>query len=354
MIKTNSISKADSSFLDFSRGISAQLVLLGHLISLYGIKKFPLIQNFGVMIFFIMSGFLITYISIIKGKEYGFKNFIIDRFSRIYSAFLPALVLIFFIDLYMKNYNILTYNSYNHLFGNFLSNLLLIQNHPFFILFFNTTAYGSARTLWTVSVEWLFYICFGILFYWSSLMNKHNFIKKALFIFFILTPIYYFSGRGDALTIYWILGYFLALLYVNNIKLLNDKYLNIFLFVLILIFVYRIVYSNIFEMYDVGLAVILFMIFYVIFSLNSKLNFLTKIFIKAKSFNSFLASFSYSLYLVHYSLIILLFPFFIKYNIVLSIFINIVIVNLISYFFYYCFERNYFKVRVKIKNMLNS
>jgi peptidoglycan/LPS O-acetylase OafA/YrhL len=357
LIKTNSISNADSSFLDFARGISAQLVLIGHLLSIYGINELypnlPKIQNFGVMIFFIMSGFLITYISIIKSKEYGFKNFMIDRFSRIYSAFLPALFLIFFVDLYLKANNVKDYETFNHSFGNFLSNLFLLQNHPLFMKFFDTTAYGSARILWTVSIEWMFYICFGMLFYWSSIMKKPNIFKKLAFFFFILTPVFYVSGRGDGLTVYWLLGLVLGLLYVNNIKILNEKYLNAFFCFGVLIFVYRMLFSNIYEMYDIGLAAILFILFYIIFSINERSSFITRIFIKSKSFNSFLASYSYSLYLVHYSLLYFFFSFFEQYNSVVSIVLNVIIINLISFIFYYCFERNYFKVRTRIKNWLD-
>lgn len=358
MLKTNSISKADSSFLDFARGISAQLVLIGHLLSMYGVYKvypyFPKIQNFGVMIFFIMSGFLITFISIVKGRQYGFKNFIIDRFSRIYSAFIPALVLIFFIDLYLSTSQMKDYELFNHSFGNFVSNLFLLQNHPFLMTLFHTTSYGSARILWTVSIEWMFYICFGILFYWGSVMKKPNAIKIAMGLFFLVVPIFYISGRGDGLTLYWLLGLVLALLYFNSVKIFNEKYLNYFLLFTVIAFLYRLVFSKIFEMYESGLALILFTLFYIIFSLNAKESSFSKsILSRTKTFNSFLASYSYSLYLVHYSLIYLLFSFFENYNLLVALLLNVVIINIISFIFYYCFERNYFKVRVKIKNVLD-
>lgn len=84
------ISQQQSVWLDFLRGISAQLVLLGHLLSFNGIQhrySLPLIQNFGVVVFFVLSGYLITQTSILKGREYGFKKYMIDRFARIYFSF---------------------------------------------------------------------------------------------------------------------------------------------------------------------------------------------------------------------------------------------------------------------------
>lgn len=357
MIKIISISKADSSFLDFVRGISAQLVLIGHLLGLYGIDKqytnLPKIQNFGVVVFFIVSGFLITYISIIKGKQYGFKNFMIDRFSRIYSAFFPALVLIFCIDLYLKAHEVNDYETFNYTFSNLLSNLFLLNNHPVLMKFFGSSAYGSARPLWTVSIEWMFYICFGILFFWNSIMNKANVYKKSIFVFFLLPPIFYVSSRGDGLTVYWLLGVVLALLYVNNIKILNKNYLNTFLGLGVFIFFYRLLFSKIYVIYDVGLALILFLLFYIVFSINAKQSIIAKFFIKSKSINSFFASYSFSLYLVHYSLIYLLFSFFEECNLAVSVFLNVIIINLTALLFYYCFERNYILVRARIKKWVN-
>ena len=356
MLKKNSISEADSSFLDFARGISAQLVLIGHLLSIYGVYKLypyiPKIQNFGVMIFFIMSGFLITFISIVKGKEYGFKNFMIDRFSRIYSALIPAIILIFFIDMYLRSIQVRDFEIFNHSFGNFMSNLFLLQNHPIFLNFFQTTSFGSARILWTVSIEWMFYICFGILFYWSSVMKKPNVLKIILSIFFLMVPIFYISGRGEGLTVYWMLGLTLALLYFNNIKIFNEKYLNYFFFLAIFAFIYRLVFSKVFEMYEIGLSLFLFILFYIIFSLNAKeKSFFKTSLIKTKKLNSFLASYSYSLYLVHYSLIYVFFNFLKNYDLLTVLILNIVVINIISFLFYYCFERNYFKVRIMIKKI---
>lgn len=312
MLATNSISKADSSFLDFSRGISAQFVLIGHLLSKYGIYEsypyLPKIQNVGVIIFFIMSGFLITFISINKGISYGFRNFMVDRFSRIYCALIPAFIFIFFIDLYLSTLQIEDYYLFDQSLGNFVFNLFLLQNHPFLMYWFDTTSFGSGRILWTVSVEWMFYICFGFLFYWRTVMKKSNVIIIVIAIFFLIVPIFYISSRGNGLTLYWLMGLVLALLYFNSVKILNDKYLNYFLLVAGISFVYRLFFSKLFEMYDTGLALILCTFFYIIFTLNSiDTSFSREIFSRYKKFNGFIASYSYSLYLLHYSLIYLLF-----------------------------------------------
>ena len=52
------LKKEVSVFLDLTRGVSAQLVLIGHLLSFYKVKGFDMdkggfvMQNFGVVVFF--------------------------------------------------------------------------------------------------------------------------------------------------------------------------------------------------------------------------------------------------------------------------------------------------------------
>ncbi len=95
---------ASSVLLDLIRGVSAQLVVIGHLLSFYKVYGYKedsgqfIIQNFGVVVFFILSGFLIAYSVNGKNPDYGFKEYFIDRASRIFIAFLPALVVIALLD----------------------------------------------------------------------------------------------------------------------------------------------------------------------------------------------------------------------------------------------------------------
>jgi peptidoglycan/LPS O-acetylase OafA/YrhL len=62
--------------------------------------QFPFIQNIGVLIFFVMSGFLITATLLHNSAkpDYGFARYFIDRFARIYSGLLPALVFVIVTD----------------------------------------------------------------------------------------------------------------------------------------------------------------------------------------------------------------------------------------------------------------
>ena len=86
--------------LDLLRFCAAQAVCVGHSISFFGVADrlrppmAPNMQNVGVLMFFVLSGFLIAHVLTrgIGQRSYGLAQFVIDRFARIYSAFLPALL----------------------------------------------------------------------------------------------------------------------------------------------------------------------------------------------------------------------------------------------------------------------
>src|SRR5688572_15703043 len=89
-------------FFDFARGISAQAVVLGHALNIFlpGIFMVPgqrvfYMQSFAVIIFFVLSGFLITS-AVMKKKDrpdFSFGSYLIDRVARVVYPLIPALVL---------------------------------------------------------------------------------------------------------------------------------------------------------------------------------------------------------------------------------------------------------------------
>jgi peptidoglycan/LPS O-acetylase OafA/YrhL len=343
------ISDALSSFLNFLRGISAQLVVIGHLLSVYGLNNSLLlgweIQNLGVMVFFILSGFLIFYTAFAKGEKYGIVNFLIDRTSRIFTPLVPGLILVVVLDYFILKPNLISEEHWNYSMPDFLYTLLLIQNHPIFLFFFDSGSFGSGRPLWTVSVEWIFYLCFAILFYWNRISSKV--IPILVLIFLMLTPLYYISGRGGGLTIYWIFGVLVSVLYVKNIRVTNSVFGAVLIIIFsIIAFVYRGYFMGILDFYDVGLALCLAIAIYgATLTFVSNKSFFGRFFIKTKLFNDTVASFSYSLYLIHYTLIYVMFFLFEGIEIKYSLMFNFIVVNIVSYLFYWTFERHYPKVK---------
>jgi peptidoglycan/LPS O-acetylase OafA/YrhL len=96
--KVGRLDKSFSLYLDAVRFIAAVLVVLAHYLE-YGIVQGPLVHfvpNMGreaVIIFFVLSGFVIAYAS--EHKQQSARDYIIARCARIYSVALPVLLLSF-------------------------------------------------------------------------------------------------------------------------------------------------------------------------------------------------------------------------------------------------------------------
>lgn len=341
------IEKESSMLLDFIRGGSAQMVVIGHLLGFYHIQQkynLPIIQNFGVLVFFVLSGFLISQTTFIKGQEYGFKKYLTDRFSRIFYSFIPALILVLLMDLLIMNYGI--YNpKFNNSPQNFIGNIFMLQGYPF-IKKLGIETFGSGRPFWTVSVEWWLYIFFGFIYYFY---NKRNIKYIYLPLFLISVPLVfmYINYRGDGLSIVWLLGFVLAVIY-NNINFILSK--TVFL-LLILAGIVGIALRTIYirNMYDIGIAIFfLIIIFSILYIPNRIKSIINKP--RISRFCKFLASYSYSLYLIHYTLIELYLSFF-RDKKLIHFFIIYILCNIISYTFYLFFEKNNHWLKQKITNI---
>lgn len=203
--------------LDMLRVFAVQLVLIGHALSYFNIIQAPFIQNSAVVLFFILSGTVISYSTFYKkhlDNKYSFTEYFIDRFSRIFTALVPSLIFILIVDLiqiyYIKNQDYRYFNALD--FKTAIGNLFMLQDYPIFAIFnkiFGTdiflTSFASGRPLWTLAVEWWLYMAFGLIFfhYTKQFSIKHI----PLLLFFLVVPLYNsFYGRGDSLTLFWMGG----------------------------------------------------------------------------------------------------------------------------------------------------
>src|SRR5262245_24126519 len=154
-----------SYVLNLTRVVAAQMVLIGHALVCYCPHwslpgAWPYIQEIGVILFFALSGFLIAH-SGQNSSSYG--DFVLRRFARIYSAYLPCLVIIICIDTLLWRLDI--YPS--EYAGNFnaplaLANIFMLNAAPVFYKVhlsfpFGFQQFGTARPLWTLSLEWWTY-----------------------------------------------------------------------------------------------------------------------------------------------------------------------------------------------------
>lgn len=199
IVSSRSLSTLDK--LDVLRFISANLVILCHLIDQFIVGKFGYEDPLGighlncwlgimaVFCFFVLSGYVITFSVMNKYRKTGrfdLKAYISRRFFRIYPTALCSLVYMLCIVLIMKVLGLNGLDSsgfkldgYVSGVPNYLSGLsflysMFLPPSGYFGGFFNVA-------MWTLSYEFGFYVCFGVIFY---LKTNYGAMKSAMLVGF--------------------------------------------------------------------------------------------------------------------------------------------------------------------------
>jgi peptidoglycan/LPS O-acetylase OafA/YrhL len=198
-------SKNDTSAtLDLLRAGAAQMVCVGHAFTFFKWDwrptGWPLPQNVGVLLFFVLSGFLITMTLVERSRDpaYGFGQFCIDRFARIYSGLVPALLLVALIDNLVFRYLGAdpSYARDNDVWT-FIANLAMLEIYRGILPPLRWPVFGSASPLWTLAIEWHIYIFVAALFFiWKRTAPWLILLPVALF--FGQTPLRFLFGAVQA------------------------------------------------------------------------------------------------------------------------------------------------------------
>ncbi len=171
------------------RFMAALAVIITHIELLKGTFGFesywknPIIFNLGgmgVYFFFVLSGFLITYLLLVEKEEYGkiaIKQFYLRRILRIWPLYYLILLLGFFVLPQFEVFHI----SYlqNSFYENFNANIILyifILPNLAFSLF---TAVPNIGQVWSIGVEEQFYII------WPWIVEKSKNILKTLVLIIV-------------------------------------------------------------------------------------------------------------------------------------------------------------------------
>jgi len=131
--------------------------------------------DYGVQMFWCISGFIISYVYLNKKYRVTSKEFFINRFSRLYPLHFITLILVLFIQLISKNitgnYQLFEYNDIYH----FFLNLFFISGWGFH------NGFSFNQPIWSVSMELIAYI-----FFFISIKYIKNFELKFLFVMYIV------------------------------------------------------------------------------------------------------------------------------------------------------------------------
>ncbi len=306
-------------FLDAMRGFAALMVFLGHakfflipftlseaiasgaiLTIIFSIiMQFFVFGHQAVILFVFLSGFWVAFSQI--RKNLSKKDFVKRRLSKVYLPYIFALLFSLVVDLI---------GSY--IFPDFYAKLILTIQSFFSTLFlFGAlyTGFGSNIPLITVALIIICYLLYII-------FQKHLLI--GLLVGIIGTIAYVFSLEPILVVfVYWniwLFGAIISQLYLQKKLFFNTfprKVLARIFDLLTILFVLWVLYKNyffsvwyadIFEDLIVGICLA-----YLVYRLLT-----TKIDLKLPSFFNKLSDYSYSLYLIHYPIIVVLYAAFTK------------------------------------------
>ena len=301
-----------SNSINFFRWFSAFIVVISHSRRLFfedysvissdyiTVKIFYFLTGFGhqaVIIFFVLSGFLVAGNFYRKGSisRSSLISYSIDRFSRIYPPLIFALILTFFIsytiDITDKNFifNLghsekLQNTSYD--FITFLGNIFALQT-------IYVSEYGLNLPLWSLAYEVWYYI--WLPFIYILFKSNKGIVHKNVIIIFILFLMFFVGIKVSLYFFIWLLGSSLAYIKISHNRFTISCALIIFLMTLF-ISRFKFFEFNIF-FYDITVAIS----FVFLLSATAKINALGNFF---NRFNKKMADFSYTLYLIHYPIVI--------------------------------------------------
>lgn len=254
-----SLNGRQQTFLDIIRIVAALFVLVGHSFTYYNLTifkdqtYFTYLPNIGVVIFFLLSGFLMALSLENKNKlhQYTFLQFLKHKTFRIAREYFPGLVLIAMIDyisIWINGEDYAYYQAYN--IWQFISNALMLQNMgPYTVLSHWCIAFGSGLPLWTLSIEWWFYMLFGAIFIYIT--NKEKITTSKILVLAVsifMCSGYLMNGGRFGLGVVFALG----MLCYYSYYLIDSRTLSAIICLLsfILYIIYGIIFKEAYTIYS--------------------------------------------------------------------------------------------------------
>lgn len=358
------------------RFIAAFLVIIHHIEQLKSISKIDsywglipfvdIIGKLGVILFFVLSGFLITYLLLAEEhiyKKISVRKFYIRRILRIWPLYFLIIILALFV---LPNFSIFTLPGfgkdvvYKHLLWKIILFAIFFPN--LVLAFLGVVPYASHT--WSIGTEEQYYLVWPVLL---RFFKKHR-VALMFFIIFayvfiaeILSTNYFdFLPYKYVIVGFWstfnidcmaIGGFFAILLYKKSkyLKLFMNKYLFYFSIVFVLFLMIKGI--NIPKIHNEFYS-LFFGIIILNFAANDKIN----ISLENKVFN-YLGNISYGLYMYH--------PIGIMLSIYLTISINsttnwliyplsLLVTILIASISYRYYESIFLKLKIKFSNIISG
>lgn len=213
-------------WLDLLRGVSAVLVCANHLraamfedyssgyMSGIAARFFYFVTGLGaqaVVVFFVLSGFLVGGAVIRRWEEFKFLDYLVGRLIRLWVVLIPVLVLTYFSHyLLIKQLPGLLNGEYFQALSSGPKDLYSVSLAAFVgnVLFLQTICvpvYGVNSPLWSLSNEFWYYMTFPLLM--TSLDRSVDFKKRVLTALVVLITYFLISDKLVGLFV-WLMGVF--------------------------------------------------------------------------------------------------------------------------------------------------
>ncbi len=213
--------------LDFVRGVSALLVLGHHLKNFQfndlsnNPNLFDRVFNFftglgteAVMIFFVLSGFLVggSVIECIQRDRWSWADYTRNRLTRLWIVLIPALFLTLFWDSFneLKNGHEIFIGRFHSFFeydqsqDRYSASLKTFLGNIFFLYPTFCSTYGTNVPLWSLNYEFWYYILFPV--FCLSLFNNKNKKNRIFYAGTIITLLLFLPKNIIHRGIVWLMG----------------------------------------------------------------------------------------------------------------------------------------------------
>jgi len=318
--------KSYNPWLDLFRGLAAFLVCVSHIRSAFWVDYSEikvkawwhapayLMTGFGhqaVIIFFILSGFLVGGGVLARGKNFSWSDYFPARLTRLWLVLIPALVFTAICDY-------LTLNTLPNAFDGVLSSLWnsgpsspegfgwkVFLANGLFLQTIEVPVFGSNGPLWSLANEFWYYILFPLIACGLSFTGTAGLLKRGFLLLLALCIAFWLPREIINYFLIWVMGVACFLLIRKYPVRINRK----LTFVAIIIFFLSLVSTKFFHGSDhsaivsdiiVGLCFSMVLICLNGYQVPWRSQALLSAVIKKVS------EFSYSLYLFHFPLVILL------------------------------------------------
>jgi peptidoglycan/LPS O-acetylase OafA/YrhL len=343
-----------TAFLDTLRFIAANLVMLSHiLLVFYGNKVTYKGRGVAVIILFVLSGFLITRSLLYRAKKPGthMPAFLADRVARIMTPFVPVLLIIALLNATVIHTD-WSLEGLSTGFIALLGNLFLLFDYPIFQMLdiahvdvsaWRIRPYNTAEPFWTVAIEFWIYIAASLLVF-CVLMREKIRLLYVLGLALISLPVVIWNaadGAGKSLSLVWLVGGMAGFLVVYmgvDSKAARSKPLATWLVTIGAAALVGRIFKLGFDPYDLQTAFLMTLIFFGIFL---RLNQATTVWKTSASLAKFFASYSYSLYLVHNTVLVIVFENTQGWPKAYAIALGVVLAHAAALLIYHAFEKHH-------------